>query len=94
MDLTTPVSTILTMVDFSKGFYRIHHGHLIVELHGMGVPAWILRILVSYLTKRNLVIRYKEGTSDPADLPGGVGQGTLLGMWLFMFRMNRFSMGR
>ena len=51
MDLTIPVSTILTMVDFSKGFNKKNHGQLIMELHGMGVPALILRILVSFLTK-------------------------------------------
>ena len=94
LDMKTPMATILTMFDFSKGFNRIDHRFLIIELYNLDVPAWILRILISYLQDRKLFIRYKDGISDPADLPGGVGQGTLLGMWMFLIRINRFSCGQ
>ena len=46
-DLQTPIATIVTLIDFSKGFNRIDHSKLIVELHRMNVPGWILRIIVS-----------------------------------------------
>ena len=85
------MATIMTLVDFSKGFNRIHHGILIEELIHLGVPGWIVRIVVSYLSERKLRIRYKEGVSEPADLPGGVGQGTIMGMWLFLIKMNNFG---
>ena len=90
-DMATPMATIMTLVDFSKGFNRIHHGILIEELIHLGVPGWIVRIVVSYLSERKLRIRYKEGVSEPADLPGGVGQGTIMGMWLFLIKMNNFG---
>ena len=93
LDLKTPLATIMTLIDFSKGFNRIHHAGLIEDLHRMGVPIWILRILVSYLSDRKLHIRYKGGVSSAADLPGGVGQGTILGMWLFLLKMDLYSKG-
>ena len=91
MDLSTPLITIMTMVDFSKGFNRVHHAALINELYSLGIPAWILRIVRSYLSNRQLRIRYKEGISEPARLPGGLGQGTLMGIWMFLVKMNNFS---
>ena len=84
---------IVTLIDFSKGFNRIDHSKLIVELHRMNVPGWILRIIVSYLENRSLVIRYKGGVSEQANLPGGVGQGTLLGLWMFLIMMNSMAIG-
>ena len=56
--------------------------------------SWILRILVSYLKDRKLIIRFKDGLSEAAELPGGVGQGTLMGMWFFLFQINFFSSGQ
>ena len=91
IDLSTPLTTIMTMVDFSKGFNRVHHAALINELHSLGIPAWILRIVKSYLSNRELRIRYKEGISEPASLPGGLGQGTLMGIWMFFSKYEPFQ---
>ena len=85
------MATILTIFDFSNGFNRIDHRSLIIKLYNLDMPAWILGILISYPQDRKLFIRYKDGILDPADLIGGVGHGTLLGMWLFLIRINRFS---
>ena len=69
----------------------MYHAALINEFHSLGIPAWILRIVKSYLSNRELRIRYKEGISEPASLPGGLGQGTLMGIWMFLVKMNNFS---
>ena len=90
LDLNIPVPSLMTMVDFSKGFNRIHHGALIEELYWMNVLIEVLRIIISYLSDRKLLIKYKGGLSDATSLPGGLGQGTLLGMWMFLFRMNGY----
>ena len=76
-DLRTPLATIMTLVDLSMD----HHGSLVEELFSMGVPPWIVRIVASYLTERNLIIRYKERKSQAVNLPGGVRQATLMGIW-------------
>ena len=94
LDLQTPLTCIMTMIDFSKGFNRIDHVVLVKEMFDLGVPGWILRILVSYLKDRKLIIRFKDGLSEAAELPGGVGQGTLMGMWFFLFQINFFSSGQ
>ena len=40
LDLNIPVPSLMTMVDFSKGFNRIHHGALIEELYRMNVSIY------------------------------------------------------
>ena len=69
-DLQSPKATIITLVDYSKGFNRIDHCKLMEELAEMEIPGWLLRIIASYLEKRTLVVRYKGGESEPAYLPG------------------------
>ena len=92
-DKTTPLASIITLIDFSKGFNRIEHSKLLLDLADMGLPGWILRIITSYLENRSLIVRYKEGSSEPAALPVGVGQGTILGLWLFLIKMNKMASG-
>ena len=59
----------------------------------MEIPGWLMRIIALYLKQRTLVVRYKGGESEPADLPGGVGAVTLLELWLLLVMMNRMAMG-
>ena len=54
----------------------------------MGVPGWLLRVVMAFLTDRYLILRYKGKTSDGKYLPGGSPQGTRLGMFLFLILIN------
>ena len=54
----------------------------------MGVPAWLLKIVMSFLEGRSMVVRYQGATSSPRALPGGGPQGTLLGLLLFIVLIN------
>ena len=90
-DLSKPIQTIMLLVDFSKGFNRIDHNTIIKELFSIGIPGWLLNIVASYLENRKLLIRYKGQTSQQTLLPGGVGQGTILGLWLFLVMMNTYG---
>ena len=54
----------------------------------MGVPAWLLRIVMAFLKDRTMVVRLNGATSSPRDLPGGGPQGTLLGLLLFLVMIN------
>ena len=76
------------MVDFSKAFNRQNHGLLISKLSEMGVPGWLLRIVVGFLTDRKMYVRYKGKHSGIKSLPGGGPQGTLLGLLLFIILIN------
>ena len=54
----------------------------------MGVPGWLLKIVVGFLTDRELVVNYKGETSERKKMPGGGPQGTVLGMFLFLVLIN------
>ena len=54
----------------------------------MGVPSWLLKIVISFLKDRTMVVRYKGKTSGVKKLPGGGPQGALLGMFLFLVLIN------
>ena len=76
------------MVDFSKAFNRQNHNLLISKLSDMGVPSWLLRIVMAFLRNRYMIVRYKGEQSSKKYLPGGGPQGTLLGLLLFLVLIN------
>ena len=82
LDLDEPHATVLLMVDFSKGFNRVEHNNIVTILSDMNVPGWLLKIIISYLSNRELRVRYKGFVSETEPLPGGgqdKGQVTDLG---------------
>ena len=87
-DLNIPHAVLAVMIDFSKAFNRINHNTIIAILSRMGVPGWLLRIVIGFLTDRELIVRYKGRTSDRKLLPGGGPQGTRLGLFLFLILIN------
>ena len=54
----------------------------------MGVPAWLLRVVMAFLSDRTMVVRFKGATSSVKSLPGGGPQGTLLGLLVFIVLIN------
>ena len=76
------------MVDFKKAFNRQNHNILITNLSDMGVPGWLLKIVIAFLTDRKITVRYKGRQSSVKSLPGGGPQGTLLGLLLFIVLIN------
>ena len=85
---SSPTAILACMIDFSKAFNRINHNIVVTKLSDMGVPAWLLRIVMAFLADRSMVVRYKGATSRPKNLPGGGPQGTLLGLLLFLVLIN------
>ena len=87
-DLQIPHAVLAVMVDFSKAFNRINHNIIVTILSEMGVPGWLLNIVIGFLTDRELIVRYKGGCSSRKALPGGGPQGTRLGLFLFLILIN------
>ena len=83
-----PTAVLACMIDFSLAFNRQNHNILITKLSDMGVPAWLLRIVMAFLSDRTMVVRFKGATSAVKSLPGGGPQGTLLGLLLFIVLIN------
>ena len=88
VDKMQPHAVILDALDLSKAFNRGSHSLVLADLHAMHVPNWLLALLASYLTGRSMVINYKGVTSSRRILPGGFGQGTSLGGFLFLIKFN------
>ena len=76
------------MIDFSKAFNRQNHNLLITKLSDMGVPGWLLRIVIAFLKDRKMQVNYKGKLSGIKSLPGGGPQGTILALLLFLVLIN------
>ena len=87
-DKKDPTAVLACLVDFSKAFNRQDHNILITKLSDLGVPAWLLKLVIAFLEDRTMVVRYMGEVSDPRHLPGGGPQGTLLGLLLFIILIN------
>ena len=89
-DLNEPHATIANFIDFKQGFNRCQHSIFIEILSKeYDIPGWLLRILIGYLTRRKMKVRFKGKVGDEKDIPGGAGQGAPLGMWVFLFMIDR-----
>ena len=54
-------------------------------------PQWLLRLLVSYLQNRKMILRFRNCRSSAKDLPGGCPQGALIGVILYILYINPVS---
>ena len=76
------------LIDYRKAFNKANHNLIITLLSEMGVPGWLLRIVIGFLRDRELIVRYKGKHSSRKALPGGTPQGTILGLFLFLIIVN------
>ena len=87
-DLKEHKAVVTAMVDFEKAFNRENHHTLITKLSDMGVPGWLLKIVIGFLEERTLKVTFKGQTSESTEMPGGGPQGTILGMLVFLVLIN------
>ena len=89
-DLKEPQATIANFIDYKQGFNRCQHSIFIEILSkDYDVPGWLIKILVGYLSGRMMKVRYKGKVGEGKDIPGGAGQGAPLGMWIFLFMIDK-----
>ena len=87
-DLKNIHAVLAATIDFSKAFNRQNHNLLIELLSDLGVPGWLLRIVIGFLKNREMEVSYKGAKSSRQKMPGGGPQGTILGMFLFLILVN------
>ena len=87
-DIKSIHAVLAVAVDFSKAFNRQNHNILIELLSELGVPGWLLQVVIGFLENRQLEVHFKGEKSDKKWLPGGGPQGTILGMFLFLILIN------
>ena len=87
-DIKNVHAVLAATIDFSKAFNRQNHYILVSLLSDLGVPGWLLRIVIGFLENRELEVAYKGAQSSRMKMPGGGPQGTILGMFLFLILIN------
>ena len=75
LDLKKPHAVLAAYVDISKAFNGIDHNLVIQDLYDMQTPAWLLNIVISYLSDRSMHLTYNGVQSKIKKLPGGGPQG-------------------
>ena len=79
LDMKQPHAVLAACVDLSKAFNRVDHTLVIQDLYDMHTPAWLLRLVISYLSDRSMYLTYHGAQSAQKMLPGGGPQGAYLG---------------
>ena len=79
-----PKAVINLLADWSKAFNKVNHNIIIRILIALKVPQWLLRLLLSYLNDRKMILRFRNCCSHPKCLQGGCPQGTLIGVILYI----------
>ena len=87
-DLKDIHAVLAVAVDFSKAFNRVNHNIVIELLSDLGVPGWLLNIVIGFLEDRELVVNHNGEASGRKSMPGGGPQGTLLGIFLLLILIN------
>ena len=88
LDFKNSNAVLAAAIDFSKAFNRVSHNVIIEKLAEMGVPGWLLRVIIGFLENRFLEVSYKGAISERKAMPGGGPAGTILGMFLFVILIN------
>ena len=55
-DLKIPHAVLAVLIDYSKAFNRANHNLIVTILSSMGVPGWLLRIVIGFLKNRELIV--------------------------------------
>ena len=87
-DSNKPTAVVNLLADWRKAFNNCNHNIIMRILVAIKVPMWLLRLILSYLEHRKMILRFRGCSSDPEDMPGGMPQGTLLGVILYILYIN------
>ena len=88
LDMKKPTAVLAACIDLAKAFNRVDHSLVIQDLYDMHTPAWLLKILMSYLSNRSMFLTFNGATSSQKMLPGGGPQGAYLGGIIFIIKYN------
>ena len=81
-------AVIASMLDWASAFDRQDPTLAIKKFIEIGVRPALIPVLVSYLTDREMQVRYNNTYSSTHRLPGGGPQGTLIGLIEYMVKSN------
>ena len=77
------ISILEQTVDYSKAYNRMKHSQILINLTALNVPKCAVKLIMSYLTRRSMCVRFPGAVSTFHSCPGGGPQGGLLTGVLF-----------
>ena len=83
-----PKAVVTLLADWSKAFNLVNHNICIRILILLKVPSWLIRLLVSYLENRRIVLKFRGCRSSGRVMKGSSPQGTLIGVILYILYIN------
>ena len=87
-DSRDQVAVLACIVDFKKAFNRQSHEILVTKLSDLGVPGWLLLLVIAFLKDRKMKVNFHGKSSSEKCLPGGGPQGTIIALILFLVLIN------
>ena len=84
-------AVLLTSIDFAKAFNRLDFNHCLRTLRDKGASNGALKVVASFLTGRNMMVKIGSSLSAPRPVLGGVPQGSILGVFLFNCSIDSFE---
>ena len=88
-DSPEKIAVLACLVDFKKAFNRQSHEILITKLSDLGVPGWLLKLVIAFLQNRRMIVKLKDKFSSEKFLPGGGPQGTIIALsWGSVARLS------
>ena len=73
----------LCFMDASKAFDRVNHWLLFDKLLKRGIPTFIVRLLCTWYTSQEFIVKWSDLLSDSFKVTNGVRQGSILSSLLF-----------
>ena len=85
---SSPKAVLLAQADLRRAFNSVSHKHIILDLFDMQLDGWILRIVFSYLSNRNMTLKFRGIDSSTFFLTGSCPQGVFLSVVFFIISFN------
>ena len=75
-------------IDYAKAFDHVDHSIVLNKMVNMGIPAFIVQWMFSFLQQRQQRVKIGNDVSPWLTLNGGMPQGTWLGLYIFIILIN------
>ena len=80
--------TAAVFLDAEKAFDKCWHEGLLYKLVKLNLPTKVVRIIASFLSNRQFVVKYKDEISTKSETTAGVPQGSCLSPVLYLIYVN------
>ena len=91
LDSVDQTAILACTIDFQKAFNRLDHSILVTKLSDLGIPGWLLKVVIGFLKDRRIMVKFGEGFSSEKFVPAGCPQGTKSALLFFLLLINELG---